>query len=345
MPPRRRNTPAHSTSRPTPSRGPTGRRRPLGGAGQRTGRHHLSRWRVLSVQDGFNKAFGSYLFRAAPTRWVDAEGVPPAQIHQLRIPGATVAITEFADQVVLGGKRLRRRLQPGGRHQLLQPRHHRLTRRPSPGLIRSAPRVHQRQAAHLRSRTITSWPSTASGMPIPWPSAQSLLGAGGFNQPLRPHAGILWNGQLAHIASVRVPGLLNSTTHYRSGSFPRRSPEVGMNLNTGGSMVMVLNSAMTSSGFWPTSLPRATTRMRRLCSSRPNTWWGAQGQYEDGIWTYSWPWAIYLMKTGDLALVKAKFLHAGPGPVRPSRALNKRPTAIAADRTGPDGIIGVTKRH
>ena len=50
---------------------------------------------------------------------------------------------------------------------------------------------------------------------------------------------------------------------------------------------------------------------------------GAQGQYEDGIWTYSWPWAIYLMKTGDLTFVKANFSTPGPaGATQPSIEAN-----------------------
>ena len=39
---------------------------------------------------------------------------------------------------------------------------------------------------------------------------------------------------------------------------------------------------------------------------------GSQGDYIDGIWTYSWPWAIYLLKTGDVDFVKANFSGEGP---------------------------------
>ena len=42
-------------------------------------------------------------------------------------------------------------------------------------------------------------------------------------------------------------------------------------------------------------------------------------EYVDGLWTYSWPWAVYLLKTGDLAFVKANFSTSGPaGATQPS---------------------------
>ena len=64
-------------------------------------------------------------------------------------------------------------------------------------------------------------------------------------------------------------------------------------------------------------------------------------EYVDGLWTYSWPWAIYLLKTGDLAFVKANFSTPGPaGATQPS--IEESAHRIAADRTGPNGIIGMT---
>jgi hypothetical protein len=47
------------------------------------------------------------------------------------------------------------------------------------------------------------------------------------------------------------------------------------------------------------------------------------------------------MKTGDLAFVKAHFSTPGAaGATEPS--IEQTAHAIAADRTGPDGIVGVT---
>ena len=59
------------------------------------------------------------------------------------------------------------------------------------------------------------------------------------------------------------------------------------------------------------------------------------GEYVDGLWTYSWPWAVYLLKTGDLALSgqRRPLLHLRERPARPSRA--SRRARIASPPTGP----------
>ena len=65
---------------------------------------------------------------------------------------------------------------------------------------------------------------------------------------------------------------------------------------------------------------------------------GSQGQYEDGLWTYAWPWATYLLKTGDIEFVKANFSTEGPnGTSTPS--IEDTAHLIAARRTGPGGIM------
>ena len=66
-----------------------------------------------------------------------------------------------------------------------------------------------------------------------------------------------------------------------------------------------------------------------------------QGFYNDGVWTYSVPWAIYLMKTGDLAFVKKNFDSEGPlGAAQPS--IEDTAHTIAAGRTSPTGIMAAT---
>ena len=69
---------------------------------------------------------------------------------------------------------------------------------------------------------------------------------------------------------------------------------------------------------------------------------GAQAQYEDGLWTYSWPWALYLLKTGDLALREGELRDAGPRRRDAEPSIEQAAHRIAADRTGPNGVIGLT---
>jgi hypothetical protein len=54
-------------------------------------------------------------------------------------------------------------------------------------------------------------------------------------------------------------------------------------------------------------------------------------QYRDAEYKYSWPWAVYLLKTGDSAFVRSHFEN-----------IQKSAHSIQTDRTGPNGIIGRT---
>jgi len=69
---------------------------------------------------------------------------------------------------------------------------------------------------------------------------------------------------------------------------------------------------------------------------------GTNTQYSDGTWVYPWLWAVYVEKTGDTKFLAARF--SSPGPLGASAQPSIEATAqiIAADRTGPGGIIGET---
>ena len=288
------------------------------------------------VQDGINQAFGFGIYSGSPTTWVDAEGYLPAQITTFGYRGATVAITEFADQVVLGGNPY---VAVYSRVEVTNSTNHAVTAdpEPSPGLIPLATgptsvRPHT-SVAHDYVLAVDRF-----GNAYPWPSAQSLLGAGGFNQHFA-HMRAFWNGQLAHIAGVHVPDARLDDA-YRSGFISTQIARSGNDLNTGVNgygaefshdVIGILANLFTQGDY--------ENAQALLLEAQHVV--GAQGQYEDGIWTYSWPWAIYLMKTGDLTFVKANFSTPGPaGATQPS--IEQTAHAIAADRTGPDGIMGVT---
>ena len=65
------------------------------------------------VQSSVNKKFGFGIYDGGPTTWKDADGYLPAQITTFGRSGATVSITEFADQVSVGGNAVRGGLRPG----------------------------------------------------------------------------------------------------------------------------------------------------------------------------------------------------------------------------------------
>jgi hypothetical protein len=69
---------------------------------------------------------------------------------------------------------------------------------------------------------------------------------------------------------------------------------------------------------------------------------GTQAQYVDGLWTYAVPWAVYLMKTGDIAFVEQNFATSGPAGPAQQPSIKASARAIAADRTGPTGTMETT---
>ncbi len=177
------------------------------------------------------------------------------------------------------------------------------------------------------------------GNQYPWPSAQALVAAGGFDQHYA-HMRAFWNAQLSQIASVQVPDQqLNDA--YKSGFIYTQIARSGVDLNTGVNgyaaefshdVIGILANLFTQGDF--------ADAHSLLLEAR--TVVGSQGQYEDGTWTYAWPWAIYLLKTGDLAFVKANFATSGPAGASAEPSIEQTAHQIAADRTGPGGIIGET---
>ena len=90
------------------------------------------------VQDGphgyfHNEGFGIY--DGSPTTWNDADGWLPAQVTTFHDDGAWVAITEFADRIVLARRSLRRGVQQGRGDQPDRTP----GRRGSPGIARPRP--------------------------------------------------------------------------------------------------------------------------------------------------------------------------------------------------------------
>jgi hypothetical protein len=148
-----------------------------------------------------------------------------------------------------------------------------------------------------------------------------------------------WNGQLAQIAQIRVPDK-SLVDAYRAGFIETQVARSGNDLNTGVNgyesefshdVIGILANLFTQGDY--SDAQALLLEARRVV--------GSQGQYEDGTWSYAWPWAIYLMKTGDIAFVKANFDTEGPGGAsQPS--IEDTAHTIAADRTGPGGIMGLT---
>ena len=148
-----------------------------------------------------------------------------------------------------------------------------------------------------------------------------------------------WTDQLSQIAAIDVPdaSLVNA---YRSGFIYTQIARSGDQLNTGVNgyesefshdVVGILTTLFTQGYF---------TDARDLLLELSNVV-GSQGQYVDGVWTYPVPWAVYLLKTGDLGFVREHFASEGPeGAAQPS--IEDTAHQLVGDRTGPLGTMEAT---
>ena len=289
---------------------------------------------VFLVQDGFYREYGFGIYNGSPTAWTDADGYLPAQITTFQRSGATIAITEFADRLVLGGHPF---VAVYSRVAVHNPTARSVSEAPDPtsGMVSlsDAPDTVGPHASVTHDYVVAA---DRFGASYPWPTAQELADAGTFDQHFE-HMQRFWNQQLAGIAGIQVPDptLVDA---YRSGFITTEIARSGDQLHTGVNgyeaeyshdVVGILSNLFTEGEF--------SDAHALLLEAR--TVVGAQGQYNDGLWTYPWLWATYLLKSGDLAFVKQNF-SAGGRPTQPS--IQDAAHAIAADRTGPSGIMEAT---
>ena len=293
---------------------------------------------VFFIQDGIYKNYGFGIYERGATTWTDADGYLPAQITSFSRDGARVSITEFCDKVVLGGEAF---AVVYSRVAVTNPTDHVVEANPkaSPGLVQldAAPDA---VAPHTTVHHDFAITSDRFGGTYPWPSAAALAGAGTFDQHFA-HMARFWNDQLAAITGISVPDR-SLDDAYRSGFIYTQIARSGDELHDGvngyeaeyNHDVIGILSNLFNQGYF-------TDAHALLLEARNAMEAPGQGFYDDGVWTYSLPWAIYLMKTGDLAFVKNNFDSEGPlGAAQPS--IEETAHAIAAGRTSPTGIMAAT---
>jgi len=292
------------------------------------------------VQDGPGALFqddGFGVYDGQRTTWADAEGYLPAQVTTFDDDGATVAITEFADEVTLGGHPY---LAVYARVHVTNPTAHTVEVDPaaSPSLIPLGTASNAVPAHHSVNHDYVVV-ADRFGADVPWPSDQALAGAGGFDAHF-DHMRAFWNDQLDAIAQVDVPDRALDDA-YKSGFITTQITRSGNDLDTGVNgyesefshdVVGILTNLFTQGYF--TDAHALLTEARAVV--------GSQGQYVDGLWTYAVPWAVYVLKTGDTSFTAQNFATAGPAGDALEPSIEDAAHAIAADRTGPMGTMEAT---
>ncbi len=285
----------------------------------------------------WNESVTFGLYGGGPTQWTDADGYLPEQITTFHHAGAVgVRITEFADRIEVGvdayvAVYVRVAVDNTTNQPVMA------NPDPSPGL---APLASGPDRVEARRMSIHDYVIAVDrfGNPYPWPTGTQLRAEGGF-APHQVHMRAFWDAQLAQIAHLQLPDprLVDA---YKSGFITTQIARDGTHLDTvvngyhaefSHDVIGILANLFTQGDF---------SDARDLLL-RSGAVVAAQGEYVDGLWTYPWPWAIYLMKTGDLTFVKAHFAAPGSGS-SPAPSLEQAAHAIAADRTGPGGTMEMT---
>ena len=162
------------------------------------------------------------------------------------------------------------------------------------------------------------------GMSFAFPTAEDICAAGTWDEHFI-HMKAFWNDKLSEIAIIDTPDLeLNDA--YKAGFIYTHIVKDGISTHVGenGYDMMWDHDAV---GILATLLAIGDySEAVELLDVLPISL-----QFDDGTWKYSWPFALYLLKTGDKepALEHWKDI---------SMSAHK----IASDRTGPGGIMKVT---
>jgi hypothetical protein len=289
------------------------------------------------VPNGIDTTYGFGVYNDSPTTWTNADGYLPALVTSFTSAGAKVSITNFGDRVVIGGNPY---VLIYSRVAVHNPTSQRVTvdPQPSPGLVplNSAPDQVSPGATADHDYVVAA---DRFGGSYAWPTAAQLAATGSYNAHFaRMRA--FWNRQLAGITQLALPDQ-QLVEAYKAGFAYTQIDRSGNSLDTGTNGyhaeyehdVIGILANMFNEGYFADAHALLDETDRVV---------GTNTQYSDGTWVYPWLWALYVEKTGDTKFLAARF--SSPGPLGASAQPSIEATAqiIAADRTGPGGIIGET---
>ncbi len=288
------------------------------------------------------QTYGYGVYDASRTTWVNAGGYLPALVTSFHRGGADISITNFADKVSIGGHPF---VAVYSRVSVHNPTGHAVTVDPqATSNLVALNSPSNTVGAHRTVNHDYAVFSDEFGASYAYPSDAQLIGAGGFGAHFG-HMRAYWSGQvrqLTRIVKLPDPRLIDA---YETGFIYTQITRAGNELKTGvngydkeySHDVVGILANMLTQGF---RTDGSVSDVDLLLNLRDTV--GTQAQYDDGIWKYAWPWAIYLQKTGDLASVKANFATPGPNGSALQPSIEDSAHAIAAARTGPGGIIEAT---
>jgi hypothetical protein len=289
------------------------------------------------VPNGIDTTYGFGVYNNSPTTWTNADGYLPALVTSFTSSGAKVSITNFGDRVMIGGNPY---VLIYSRVAVHNPTSQTLTVDPQPssGLVplNSAPDQVSPGATVNHDYVVAE---DRFGGTYAWPTAAQLAAAGSYNGHFA-HMRAFWNGQLAGITQLTLPDQ-QLVDAYKAGFAYTQIDRSGNALDTGTNGyhaeyehdVIGILANMFNEGYF--------TNAHGLLDET-DTVVGTNTQYSDGTWVYPWLWALYVQKTGDTKFLASHFSSPGPSGASAQPSIEATAQIIAADRTGPGGIIGET---
>ncbi|MEU9889759.1 hypothetical protein [Sphaerisporangium sp. NPDC051011] len=266
---------------------------------------------------GLKVGFGIYN-NPAGMQWSNAEGYLPALVTQFERDNSTVTITNFGDKVTVGGN------DYVAVYSRVSVRNHDSVARtldpaPSPQFLplNSAPNTVAPGQTVNHDYVIAT---DRFGNTYPWPADTSLIAAGGYDARYS-HMKSYWNGRLAGIAQIDLPDtrLVNA---FKAGFIYTNIVKDGPRLNVGE------NEYDRPFDHDLIGMVVSLIQQGELVNAKDYLQTLFHDQYPDAAYKYSWPWAVYLQKTGDTAYVSANFTK-----------IRDFARSIVTSATGPGGTM------
>ncbi|MGZ0153507.1 sugar-binding protein [Kribbella sp. WER1] len=260
-------------------------------------------------------------------KWSNAEGYLPAFVSEYAKDGLQITVENFADLVVVNGNRFevaysRMKVTNTTQQEAKLPRVSNLL---TP--LNAAPATVGAGQTVVRDYAVAA--DRFDGT-YDWPTADQLAQLGGFDQHYG-HMRQYWNQRLSKIANLtNLPDkrLINAykagyiyTLIIRddiNGTKELHVGENGYDEMFDHDTIGIVSTLLTIGDF---------TYAKDYLTSLP-----AQLQYDDAKWKYSWPYALYLQRTGDKSFIRERF-----------ETIKKNTHTIETDRIdGGKGIIKAT---
>lgn len=278
----------------------------------------------MYIRDGRNLDLWFSIYNNPTTqKWYNEEGYLPCLVTEFERDNCTVKIKHFGDKVTLGGNNF---VIAYSRVSVYNHGSYAVTL--APGQNSNYTALTNNSTTVQPGQTVNHDFAIAAdrfGGTYAWPSSSSIAAAGSWDTHYTNMKNF-WNGKLGNIVNItQLPdtSLINA---YKAGYCYTRIINDGYDIHVGENGYDIVfdhdSIGIITNLINLGDLGDAKNFIDRIQSAL---------QYSDAKWKFSWPYALYLLKTGDTAYVNENF-----------DVIKSNTHTIESERTGPDGIMKMT---